>query len=202
VTPAPGQVERSSTWQNERSQGSRVARKEWDRPAGTGSYSSTTTRAGGKTTSRQGTVTKTGEGSYTVEGTRTGPNGKVTEVDKNITKNPDGSTAAHSVATGPQGKTQTVDSTVRKTAEGRHATGTYSTSGGRSGAFESNVKRTESGVVKEQSRTNQDGRTWQRGINRTRSGDTVTRDTHVTSPRGQTRSYTESVTVDQPPASN
>ena len=54
-----------------------MSEKNWNKAAGTGSYSSTTTRADGKTTSRQGTVTKTGEGSYIVDGTRTGANGKV-----------------------------------------------------------------------------------------------------------------------------
>ena len=47
-----------------------MSEKNWNKAAGTGSYSSTTTRADGKTTSRQGIVTKTGEGSYTVDGTR------------------------------------------------------------------------------------------------------------------------------------
>lgn len=47
-----------------------MSEKNWNKEAGTGSYSSTTTRTDGKTTSRQGTVTKTGEGSYTVDGTR------------------------------------------------------------------------------------------------------------------------------------
>ncbi len=47
-----------------------MSEKNWNKAAGTGRYSSTTTRADGKTTSRQGTVTKTGEGSYTIDGTR------------------------------------------------------------------------------------------------------------------------------------
>jgi hypothetical protein len=73
VNRTQGHVDRNTTWQNERGQGSRAAEKNWNKETGTGSYSSTTTRADGKTTSRQGTVTKTGEGSYSVEGTRTGP---------------------------------------------------------------------------------------------------------------------------------
>ena len=147
-----------------------MSEKNWNKAAGTGSYSSTTTRADGKTTSRQGTVTKTGEGSYIVDGTRTGANGKVTDVDKTITRNPGGSSSVHSVYTGPEGKTKTVDRTIQKTEDGHNVTGTYSTSGGKSGSFESNVTRTESGVVKDQSLTNQDGNTWKRGIHRTREG--------------------------------
>jgi hypothetical protein len=192
----PGHVDRSTTWQNERGQGSRVVEKNWNREAGTGSYSGTTTGADGRTTSRQGTVTRTGEGSYSVEGTRTRPDGKVVEVDRDIRRNPDGSTSVHSVTTGPEGRSRTVDSTTRKTEDGRSVTGTYSTSGGRSGSFDSNVTRTETGVVKSQSVTNQDGQTWRRGIDRTRQGGTVTREVDVTNPRGQTRSRTGSVTVD------
>jgi hypothetical protein len=123
-------------------------------------------------------------------------------VDKSINRNPDGSTSVHSVYTGPQGRTKTVDSTIRKTEDGRRVTGSYSTSGGKSGAFESNVTRTESGVVKEQSRTDQDGQTWRRSIDRARDGDTVTRSVVVTNPKGETRSYSESVTVDKPAAGN
>jgi hypothetical protein len=57
-------------------------------------------------------------------------------------------------------------------------------------------------VVKDQSLTNQDGKTWRRGINRTRDNNTVTREVNVTNPKGETRSYTESVSVDKPAASN
>jgi hypothetical protein len=203
INRSPGHAERTTTWQNERGQGSRVSERNWSKESGTGSYSSTATRADGKTTSRQGTVTKTGPGAYTVDGTRTGANGKVMEVDKSITRNPDGSRAVHSVTTGPEGETRTVDSTVRKTEQGRSVTGTYSASGGKSGAFESNVNRTDNGVVKQQSVTNQDGQTWQRGIKRTREGGTVGREVTVTNPQGGTRTYNESVTVNPPaPAGN
>jgi len=200
VHRAPGHVDRSSTWQNDRGQGSRVSEKNWNKEAETGSYSSTATRTDGKTTSRQGTVNKTGEGSYTVDGTRTGANGKVTGVEKTITRNPGGSSSVHSVYTGPEGKTKTDDRTIQKTEDGRNVTGTYSTSGGKSGSFESNVTRTETGVIKDQSLTNQDGNTWKRGINRTREGSTVSRDVTVTTPQGGTHSYTESVTVEKPAA--
>lgn len=80
-----------------------MSEKNWNKEAGTGSYSSTTTRTDGMTTSRQGTVTKTGEGSYTVDGTRTGANGKVTDVDKTITRDPGEPSSVHSVNTGPAG---------------------------------------------------------------------------------------------------
>jgi hypothetical protein len=198
VNRAPGQADRSTTWQNDQGQGSRLSQKQWNQEAGTGSYSSTTTRTDGGTASRQGTVTKTGQGSYTLDGTRTGPNGRVTDVDKSINKNPDGTTSVHSAFTGPQGNTKTVDSATRKTEDGRNVTGTYSTNGGKSGSFESNVTRSESGVVKDQSLTNQKGRTWKRGINRTRDDATVSRDVTVTNPQDRTRSYSQSVTVNKP----
>lgn len=195
---SPGHAERATVWQNERGHGSRVSERTWNKESGTGSYSATTTRADGKTSSRQGTVTKTGPDAYTVEGTRTGANGKVVEIDKNITRNPDGSRTVHSVTTGPEGGTRTSDSTVRKTEQGRSVTGTYATSGGKSGAFESHVTRTDNGVVKQQSVTNQDGQSLQRGIHRTREGGTIGREVTVTNPQGGTRTYTESVTVNPP----
>ncbi len=195
INRSPGQAERTTHWQNERGQGSRLAEKNWDRQSGTGSYSATTTRADGKTGSRQGTVTRTGPGTYTVEGTRTGTNGKTSEVEKTITRNPDGSRAVQSITTGPEGGTRTVDSTVRKTEQGRGVTGVYSTSGGKSGAFESNVTRTDNGVIKEQSATNPDGQSRQRSIQRLREGGTVTREVTLTDPQGGTRTWNESVTV-------
>jgi len=59
------------------------------------------------------------------------------------------------------------------------------------------VTRSESGVVKDQSLTNQIGRIWKRGINRTRDDNTVSRDVTVTNPQNRTGSYTESVTVNK-----
>jgi hypothetical protein len=67
---------------------------------------------------------------------------------------------------------------------------------GKSGSFDSNVTRTETGVAKSQSVTNRDGHTWRRGIDRTREGGTITREVDVTNPKGQTRSRRGSVTVD------
>jgi len=91
---------------------------------------------------------------------------------------------------------------IYKTEDGRQVTGSYATSGGKSGSFESNVTRTEDDVAKEQSLTNQDGRTWKRSIHRARDANTVRRDVNVTSPDGQTRSHSESLTVDPPAQSN
>jgi hypothetical protein len=67
-----------------------------------GTIPSTTTRANGKTA----------EGTYSVDGTRTGLNGRVTDVDKTIARNPDGSTSVDSVYANPEGKTDTVDKPV------------------------------------------------------------------------------------------
>ena len=196
VERTPGQVQRSTTWQNQHGPGSRVNTRYWNRESGTGGYSSTTTLGNGRTFTRQGTVTRNGQGLYTVDGTRTGPNGKVTNVKKTLTRNADGSASVHSVYTGPQGKTKNIDSTIQRTAQGRAVSGTYATSGGKSGTFDSKVTRTENGLVKEQSLTNQDGGNWHRNIIRTRQGDTVTRQAEVTNPLGQTRSHTSSATVD------
>jgi hypothetical protein len=202
VERAPGQVQRSTTWQNQRGQGSRVSSKDWNKESGTGSYSSTTTRANGQTASRQGTVTREGRGVYIVDGSRTGPNGKVTRVDRAVTRNSEGATSVHSVFTGAEGKSKSIDSTILRTEDGRTVTGTYATSGGKSGTFDSTVHRTENGLVKEQSRTNQDDKTWQREISRTYQDNAVNRQVIVTSPLGQTRGHTGSVTVDRPAATD
>lgn len=191
-----GHSDRSATWQNERGQGSRMTERKWNREAGTGSYASTTNRANGRHTSREGTVTRTGEGAYAVEGTRTTAKGTVIDVDKTLVRNPDGSRSLHSVYTGPEGQSRTVDSALQKTGTGRSLSGTYSTSGGKSGSFASDVTRTESGVVKDQSRTNQDGQTWGRSMDRSREGSTVTRDVTVTDPHGGTRNYTGKLEVE------
>ena len=74
VNRSAGQAEHRITWQNQNGQGNRISSRQWNPESGSGSYSSTTTRANGKTSSRQGTVTHTGEGSYAVQGTRTGGN--------------------------------------------------------------------------------------------------------------------------------
>jgi hypothetical protein len=76
--------QQAGAWHDQNGQGSRVSQRNWNTEAGTGTYASTTTRANGKTNSRQGAITKTGEGIYTVDGTRTGASGKVADVDKTI----------------------------------------------------------------------------------------------------------------------
>jgi hypothetical protein len=196
VNRSPGHVERTTTWQNQRGQGSRTQQRSWDRNSGTGNYSSSTTRTDGRTYSREGTVTRTGDNTYQVEGTRTGPNGRSAEVEKTLTRNEDGTRSVHSVVTGPEGQSRTTDRTIQKTEDGRSVTGTYATSAGKSGTFESTVVHGEDGTVKTQSLTNQDGRTWNRRVHRQRQGNTINRDVTVENPDGLTRTHSESVTFD------
>jgi hypothetical protein len=63
VERTPGQIQRSTAWQNTSGRGSHVVSKDWNRETGTGGYSSTTTFANGKIASRQGTVTRNGQAS-------------------------------------------------------------------------------------------------------------------------------------------
>ncbi len=186
VSRKPGALNKTTTWQNQRGEGSHVAGRNWDKEAGTGSYSSSTTLANGKTFSREGTVTRA-ENGYVKQGTITGPQGKTTIVDKNVVKNEDGSRTINSAYTGPEGKVLTTQSTVQKTDDGRLVTGTYSTSGGKSGTYTSEVSREGGVITKEQSVTNVEGKTWDRAVTTTHEPGHVEREVTTTNPSGKTR---------------
>ncbi|MBZ0165474.1 MAG: hypothetical protein K8I00_01615, partial [Candidatus Omnitrophica bacterium] len=72
----PGEFKKKTTWQNERGEGQREAQRNWDKKSRSGSYSANTTTAEGKTFSKEGTVSKTGPGRFSQQGTFTGPRGK------------------------------------------------------------------------------------------------------------------------------
>ena len=130
-------MNRSTTVQSERGTAQRNVQRNWDRSSGKGTYSSETTGPGGKTVTRQGTVEKTGEGSYHQTGTITGPQGHTTDVDRTSTRNDDGSRTVNTTYTNEKGETKTVDKTITKTEDGRSMTGSYQTSTGKSGTIES-----------------------------------------------------------------
>ena len=196
VSRQPGHVTKDTTWQNDKGQGTRHMERNWDKGKGTGTYSSSTTRPDGKTASKAGTVTRNEDGSYTQKGTITGPKGNVTDVDRDMKKNEDGSRSVHSVYTKPNDETVTVDKTIKKTDTGRDATGNYSSSTGKSGTFQSSSNVSEGKRTTSQSLTNQDGKTWKRNIDTAKEGETINRTVTTTNPEGETKTFTQSVTLD------
>ena len=169
VSREPGKKTGNTTWQNERGTGSRQSERTWDKNAGTGAFSSTTTGAAGKTFERSGTVTKTGENTYSVNGTVTGPNGRTMDVNK----------------------------TVEKTETGRTVTGDYSTSGGKSGTFATDIVRDGSGGWDRHTAvTNQDGKTGTQDVDVTRDGSSYTRTVTNTRPNGETNTGTGTFSID------
>lgn len=197
VDREPGQVKKKTNWQNERGEGTRESERKWNKETKSGTYSSGTTTAGGKKFSREGTVTKTGQGAYTQQGTITGPNGKTGTVERNSVRNEDGSRSVDTTYTGPGGNT--LDSQKKITYEDgeRNVEGRYSSSTGKSGTFGSKSKIEDGKLITERSLTNQDGKTWRQDVEIDRDGNTITRDVTNTNPWGESRSFNQSVTIEE-----
>lgn len=193
----PGKKTGATKWQNERGEGSRQSERTWNKETGSGTYSSSTTNAAGKTWERSGALTKTGENTVAASGTFTGPQGKVVDVNKTITKTGDGSRTVESTYTGPEGNTVSADKTVQRTGDGRTVTGQYSTSGGKSGTFASGVTGDGSGGWDRHSEvTNQDGETLAQDVDVTKDGNTYTRTVTNTTPSGESKTGTGTLTVE------
>lgn len=202
VTRTKGQSIKNTTWQNENGQGNRQSEKNWDSSTGTGSYSSSTTNTAGKTINRSGTVTKNEDGSFTKQGTITGTNGNTTNVESAITQNEDGSSSITKTYTGQDGNTFDINKTIQKTDTGRTVSGDYTSSTGKSGAFESSKTVSDGTMTKEQTLTNQDQETWQRNIERIQGDGTVTRNVTTVNPEGETNSFSQTATFDKPDTGN
>jgi hypothetical protein len=196
VSREPGRVTKDATWQSDKGQGTRHMERNWDKEKGTGTYASSTTRPDGKTTSSTGSMTRNEDGSYSQKGTIIGPKGNATDVQRDMKKNEDGSRSVHSVYTKPNDETVTVDKTIKKTETVREATGNYSSSTGKSGTFQSTSAVSDGKRTTNQSLTNQDGKTWQRRIETAKEGDTINRSVTTTNPEGETKTFTQSVTLD------
>jgi hypothetical protein len=196
VSKSNGNATRDTKWQNERGEGQRHSERHWNKESGTGTYSSSTKRADGKTSSSEGTIKKNADGSYSQHGTVTGPKGNTSTVDRDVTKNADGSRSVHSTYTNQDNQTLTVDKTVQKTDAGRTASGTYSSSTGKSGTFESQSTAADGKITTHRSLTNQDQKTWQRDIETSRDGNALNRNVTTTNPEGKKDSFSQSVTLD------
>jgi len=171
VTRERGQRGTSTTWEGQRGQGSREESSTWDQSTGTGTRSATTTRPGGRTSSRDSTITKTGEGAYTVEGTRTGLGVE----------------------------TLTTDKSVQRTESGRSVTGTYESSAGERGAFAGSATHGEGTVTKTGAIVTDEGKTAERSVTTSLAEPgTVTRTVTTTDLEGETHTRTGTATVETP----
>ncbi len=183
VARQKGSMEKNTTWQNQRGeQGARNVERKWDKETGTGTYTTSTTGAQGRTFAREGTITR--------------PNGNVIQVNRNAIKNPDGTISAETTYTGGNGKTLTKDAAITKTEDGRTVTGSYSTNTGKSGTFQADVERAADGTTVNRSFTNQDGETATQDVTRTHKDGTLTRTATHTGFKGKTNTNTQTVAID------
>lgn len=197
VDKSRGSTTKKTTWQNERGQGRKTSQRGWDKDSGTGSYSSTVESARNKTLNRSGSVVKNEDGSFAQNGTITGPNGKTTTVDRDYTKNEDGSRSVDTVYTGEEGQTLEVDKDISYQDGVREVTGDYSTSTGKSGTFSGTTFFEDGKMVSDRSLTDQDDRTWSQNVVVGRDGNTINRDVTNTNPWGITKTFNQSVTIDE-----
>lgn len=156
VNRQPGSATGSTTWANTNGgQGNHAFANTWNNTGngtGTGTHQASTTYANGKTSSSQGTLTRTAPGDSTYSGTHIGVNGDVTDVSKTATTsdgvrtvdstydntatgktttvdkiystNANGSRQVDGNITGPNGKTSTSDQTFTRDGNGYTQTGT------------------------------------------------------------------------------
>src|SRR5581483_9572279 len=145
TTRGHGLLQRQGTWTNQNGGvGTHSYTRNYDKSTGTGTFTGSTTRPDGKTTSRDGTMTKNADGSVTTNGqfthangkvsdytattvktadgrettgTITSPNGKVSNLQTDVVHN-DGVTTRDETITGPNGKTFTRDATTQVNPDG------------------------------------------------------------------------------------
>lgn len=194
-----GRVKKSTTWQNQRGQGSQEAQRNWDKDTETGTYSSKMISAGEKTVSREGTVRENEDGSFSQQGTITGPKGKTTDVSRSVNKNEDDSHSVQTTYTGQDWKTATVDKTIIHQDGARSVAGSYQTNAGKSGTFTGQTVKDDGKIVSDRSLINQNGQTSNQHAEVAKDGNTIIRDVTNTNPEGEITSFTQSVTIDEPP---
>ena len=197
VKHEPGETTSRTGWKNERGEGQHEVQRKWDKENHKGTYTSTTTGAGGGTVTREGELRRSDDGKIIQEGTITGPGGRQVNVERNVVKNADGTTSVQSVFTGQGGKTLTAEKRIINENGTRHVAGQYKTSGGANGTFGSQ-STVESGQINTQrSLTNQNGRSWKQNIKLRKEDNAVIRDVTNTNPNNESTSFTESIVVDE-----
>lgn len=176
VTQGGGERTRNTTLTNQYGQtATHAADRTWDKSTGTGTVSTSTTGFNGRSTSRQGTLTKNADGSVSGQGT----------------------------LTGPKGQTSTYADNTVKTDTGRATTGTITGPKGQSSTFTNDVDHTAPGAVTRTSTlTGPKGQTTEREVSRQVNPDgSGTRVIQVTKPDGTTESRTETFQASSAPAS-
>src|SRR5579871_1911467 len=107
---SPGSTSGTSTYQGANGHGfTHTFNNNWNTSTGTGTHEASTTYNNGKTSSSQGTTTRTAPGDFSYTGTHTGANGQTTDV---------GRTSTFNAST----DTRTVDSTYTNPATGQSST--------------------------------------------------------------------------------
>lgn len=197
VNKSRGSMSKKTTWQNQRGEGSSQRERGWDKGTATGSYSSRLETAGDKTVTRAGTVAKNEDGSFSQNGTITGPKSKTTTVDRDYAKNEDGSRSVDTVYTSEGGKTLTVDKDIVYEDGARNVTGSYETNTGKSGTFNGTTSFEDGRMTSDRSLTNQNGETWSQKAIVDRDGNTINRNVTNTKPSGESQTFNQSVTINE-----
>lgn len=169
TTRGKGHKHTDGSWTNQNGgTGTHQADRTWDKSAGTGSFSSSTTTPNGKSLSREGTVTKTGDGTYQADGSFTRANGK----------------------------TGTFDATTTKSATGSETKGTVTGANGKQSSYDTQVTRSGSDIDRTTTVTGPNGKTEEKTVDTHFNGDgTGTRSVEVTKPSGDTETRTEMFSV-------
>jgi len=190
----PGQYSRNTTAQTAGGKvWHRSVQDNWNRQAGTASRSVITTAPNGKTATVNETASHNGN-MTTVNGSRTGYDGKTSSWSETVTGNGNGRATVAGQYTLQNGNTINSSSTVTKTANGRDVTGTYATSTGKSGSFDTTVANSDGTRTKTEIITGANRKTAERVATTTRDGDTIEHTVTTTGPNGNTETHSGSAT--------
>jgi hypothetical protein len=148
-----GNVERDTTWTNPAGgTGQHSYNRTWDPSTGTGTVTASTTRPNGATSSREGTLTKTGPGSVASQGTFTRANGTTSTYQGSTTKTDTGRETTRS-ATTSDGKTASSTITTTKTDTGASRTVVRTGPNGGTSTARTDVTKTDTGTTAERTVT-------------------------------------------------
>jgi hypothetical protein len=209
----PGSTSGSSSFQGANGHGfTHTFNNNWNKSTGTGTHESSTTYNDGKTSSSQGSITKTGQGDYSYAGTHTGVNGQTTDVSRTSSFNSSTDTrTVDSTYTNPTtGKSSTVDKSVGydPSAGTRTVDKTATGPNGKTSTSDQTFTKTNDGYTRDGTLTGPNGKTAtdQSTVTFTKdaNGDTTrTQTSEVTGPNGKehTGSNTETYSQSTTPAS-
>jgi hypothetical protein len=217
VSHQPGSTTGMTTWQNFRGAGTHTFNNNWNSITGTGTHEASTTYADGKTSSSDGTLTRTAPGDFSYTGTHTGVNGQTTDVSRTSSFNSSTDTrTVESTYTNPTtDKSSTVDKTVAYDPSAGTRTVDKTTTGanGKTVTSDQTYTKSSDGYVKDGTVTGPNGKTSTDESTVTYAKDpngetTRTQTTEVTGPNGQvhtgsnSETYNQSFTPTPPPAND